>query len=355
MEAKFKKILLTGVNGFVGSHLLEYLLKEIKNDPQIKSVFGIEILCLLREESKRKRNIECSDLNIKYKCINYNEIDKLTDLFDEIEYIFHIAGVTKGMTRQDFINGNVAPTENILKALRQNLEQKPRNDENKFKRFVYISSLAASGPSHTLENPKKENDIQTPIEFYGESKLLAEKVVEKYSKYIPTTIIRPSAVYGERDSDFLKIYKMIHNSLNLFYQNKENYMSMIYVRDLVEGIIKASLNDKCIGQTYNLTNFEIVQWKDFQNLIAKIFHKKFLITINIPKFILKFLVVLGQFYTKIFHKKSILNKQKIKMSFQKYWICSGEKAKKDFGFVAKTNLRDGLKKTLQYHFKEIYE
>jgi nucleoside-diphosphate-sugar epimerase len=350
-----KKIVITGATGFVGSHFLEYFFNNENNifdKNNVSEKEKILIVCLVRNPTNKIKEITSDFLEIRKKIVDFSDVNDLIDVFVDASYVFHMAGATKGITEEDFIKGNVIPTENILKALKVYLDNKSKNENILFKRFVFISSLAASGDSKSINTPKLETDNPNPIEFYGKSKLLAENIVNEYSKYFSVTIIRPSAVYGERDVDFLKTYNMIDNNLKIFYQNKNSYFSAIYVKDLVKGIIKASLSEKAISQTYFLTNSEIISWQKFYDLV-----ENFLcpngkcININIPLVFLDFFAFFGEIYSKITKKTTLMNKQKIKMAKPKYWICSGEKAKNDFGFVAETNIEEGLKKTLKYHFK----
>ena len=119
---------------------------------------------------------------------------------------------------------------------------------------------------------------------------------------------------------------------------------------MVEGIINASFSDKTINNVYFLTNKNIITWGDFYEKISKILKKK-CITINIPNFLLDIIAFFFLFYSKIFKKKVLLNKQKIKLGKANHFICSHRKAEKDFGFVAKTNLDETLRKTVFFYFK----
>ena len=73
-----------------------------------------------------------------------------------------------------------------------------------------MSFQVAGGPATSLDSPKNPDDPSVPVEYYGWSKLTAELILQKYSEVIPVTILRPSAVYGPGDRDFLKLFKMIN-------------------------------------------------------------------------------------------------------------------------------------------------
>ena len=76
------------------------------------------------------------------------------------------------------------------------------------KRFVYLSSLAAAGPSCDGA-PSKETGEPKPVSAYGRSKLEGERIVMRHKNTIPVTVIRPPAVYGPRDKDFYIFFKLL--------------------------------------------------------------------------------------------------------------------------------------------------
>jgi len=337
-------IVITGSNGFIGHHLIQHINQTFPESNISCLVRKIRKVRKTQETQKTKKN-KLNNPNISYHYIDYSDLKTLQNVkpLKNADYIFHLAGATKGISKEDFINGNVVPTKNLLETI--------KNNKN-LKRFLLISSLAASGPSECFENPKNEKHKNNPVEFYGESKLMAENITMEYFNNfnIPTTIIRPSAVYGPHDKDFLNIFKMINKNFNIFHGNKKNYMSLIFVQDLVEGIIQAGTNKKTIGKTYYLTHSEKISWLEFNKISADIMNKK-TIEINIPKFSLDIIAIWGEIYSKVLKKPYIFNRQKIKLAKHKYWLCSHKKASTDFGFIAKKNLRYGLKKTLDWYKK----
>lgn len=117
------KALVTGATGFIGSHLCQELVKR-----------GYEITCLSRTSSNLKW-IETLDIRLsKGDCTDRNS---LLSAVEGVDYIFHLAGLTKATCEDDFFCINAKGTENLIKAVS---ERNPR-----LKRFVYLSSLAAAG------------------------------------------------------------------------------------------------------------------------------------------------------------------------------------------------------------------
>ncbi|KJR43494.1 nucleoside-diphosphate sugar epimerase [Candidatus Magnetoovum chiemensis] len=313
------KALVTGATGFIGSHLVEELVKQ-----------GYSVTCLVRTTSDLQW-IEGFPVNfVKGGCITEEEIDYI---FNDYDYIFHLAGVTKARKQEEFFCINADGTENIINAtLKYN---------KNIKRFVYVSTLAVAGPAKEC-TPLTNTLNPAPVSDYGRSKLKAEEIVLSHKNDIPITIIRPPAVYGPRDRDFYLIFKMIKKGLFPYWG--KSYFSLIYVEDLVKGIVKSVTSDNTIGNVYYLSDAVVHTNEELADTIAKAFNCNYL-KVKIPKRIMPTFASLSERILK----KSIINTDKIKELNYEYWLCSPEKAKDDFGFETTVNLKDGIKWTANWY------
>lgn len=319
---------VTGSNGFIGSHLVEALLEQ-----------GFYIRCLhFTNHGSTSKNRS----RIEHYTIDYTDPHAImeTRALEDAEYVFHLAGVTKCLTMEEFRSGNVLPTKNLLQVLVKG--------KNQLKRIVYISSQAAAGPANTFDNPITEANIPEPIESYGQSKLEAERIVQAYADKIPFTIIRPCAVYGPRDVDFLNVVRLIDNHLSIYPGYRDKYISIIYVTDLVNGILRAAQSSATVGKTYFLCADEPISWCSIHNTFANIANK-YVIELSIPQFIVDLVCKAGDAYSRITGKYSLMNSQKIALSKPNYWICSSEQAKQDFGFVTRVSLKQGMEMVYRWY------
>lgn len=257
------------------------------------------------------------------------------------DFVYHVAGVTKGVSYDDFWRGNVMPTANLLWALRE--------EHPEVKRFVHVSSLAAFGPS-TPHRPLREDDPRRPVEHYGRSKLEAEQVVED-EPVVPWTIVRPAAVYGPGDVDYLELFKATRRRINLFYGNRHKPKSVIYVDDCVDAIIGAASAETSKGQGYFLCDGEPLTWEAFQDILVDALGKR-VVTVNLPGTLLRIVGEAGELASKVDGKARLFNKQKALMGMQDAWTCSGEKATKDFGFEAKVKPPEGVRLTDAWYQRE---
>jgi len=314
------KTFVTGATGFIGSHLVEELFKR---DYSVK--------CLVRSKSNLKWLEGLCVKTIHGDCL---KIHTLEDALKDVEIIFHVAGLTKANNEEDFFKVNVEGTRNILKAALKNCK--------KLKRFVLISSLAAVGPSFDGK-PVTEQTNPHPVSAYGKSKLMAEELVLEEKDRIPITIIRPPAVYGPRDKDFFFFFKLIYRGIFPYWGKA--YYSIVYIEDLIEGIILAAEKPEAIGEIYFLTDNEFHTNIDIANEIANALEKTPL-RLPIPKTLLAGLALMGG---KFLSNPSIFNRDKVRELKYNNWTCQCEKARQELGYEPKVRMKEGIKWTADWY------
>ena len=221
------KVLVTGSNGFIGSHLVDYLV-----------VQGYDVFCLVRKQSNLKW---IRDLNVEFVYGDCRDKGSLFNAVKEKDFVLHLAGKIKADDWNTYYSTNYIGTKNLIEAC---VEVNP-----KIKKFVLISSISAAGPS--VKNMlKKEDDPCTPITDYGKSKLMGEEAVVKFSHKIPYVIIRPPNIYGPREEEFYSVLKLIKKRIKPLLGNGENQVSVCFVHDLVRAILMAAVHPDAIGSTY---------------------------------------------------------------------------------------------------------
>ncbi|MFT5355727.1 MAG: UDP-glucose 4-epimerase [Polyangiales bacterium] len=318
--ATISKVLISGASGFIGRRLRRQLLDA-----------GTEVVAI-------RRNGSPPTAEGRSTVASYADTDSLRRVVaeEQPEVILHVAGVTKGRSYADFERGNVMPTKNLLEAA---------TESSSLKRFVLISSLAAYGPS-SRQRPLVESDERRPVEFYGQSKRAAEEVVE--SSEVPWTIMRPSGVYGPGDVDYLELFRMAEKRLNVFFGNRERAFSAIYVDDCIRAIIDGAAHANTISQGYFLTDDVPTTWGEFQAKVVKASNKRAL-SLNLPEGIVTLAAHAGELASRVDGKARLLNRQKAKMSQQDAWLCSGAKARSDFGFEASVSQDEGVQRTRTWY------
>ncbi len=318
------KVLVTGASGFVGHHLVDDLISE-----------GFEVRCLVRKTSKT------SHLQGKVELV-YGEVtipESLEEAVKNVKYIIHMAAVVKALKKEDYYKVNTQGTINLFTKMLQHSKT--------IERFVYISSQAASKPSDV---PINEDEPSSPVTNYGKSKLKSEEFLRKYIHDIPITIIRPSAVYGPEDKEFLPVYKMIKNGFEPILKDGKNKVSMVYVKDLSKSIIQAMKSPNTIGKTYFSAYPEPISIIDFYKEIEKALNKKFVLRIPIPVSIFYTFAAINTVISKVTGKPSMFNFDKVN-ELKNSWVCSSEKLIKDTGFKYSYDIKTGIKETINWYLE----
>ncbi|MHB1685803.1 MAG: NAD-dependent epimerase/dehydratase family protein [Ignavibacteriaceae bacterium] len=317
--------LVTGASGFVGSHLVDYLLDK-----------GFQVRCIIRKSSSLKwlegKPVELFDCGL-------NNMEGLRKAFDGVEYVFHVAGVVKSKKPEGYFEGNVDTTKNLLDVA---LEFK-----DKIKKFLIVSSQTASGPSLN-GNPVDENSICQPITTYGRSKLAEEELAKKYITELPVTICRAPAVYGERDTEILIFFKMFNSGLMTTIGFDKKLISLIHVADLVEGFYLAAISEKSAGQIYFISSEKFYSWEEIGEVTSKVLNKK-PFKVKVPHSIVFLIATIAQSFAMFSSKPATLNIEKAKDITQTNWICSAEKAVKDLGYRQKISIEEGIKRTCDWY------
>jgi nucleoside-diphosphate-sugar epimerase len=312
------KALVTGATGFIGSHLCEELVRS-----------GYTVTCLSRQTSNLKW-IESLDLTmVQGDCTDRGTLLNIGNF----DYVFHLAGLTKTCSPDEFFSINAKGTENLASVIAEG------NPE--IKRFFYLSSLAAAGPSKD-RNPVVEDSSPSPVSDYGRSKLEGEKAVLKYRDRMPVTILRPPAVYGPRDKDMLVMFKMIKKGF--FFDLGKCYYSLLYVDDLVQSIILAAEHKEAEGKIYFVSGNKFYTGEEIAMEISSALNVKAK-PLKVPKFCMPFFA----FLSEKMNKQGIINRDRIKDFRHSHWICDSRKAREEIGFMPKIDIKEGIKWTADWY------
>lgn len=320
-----RSALVTGANGFIGSHLVHYLLKQ-----------GFHVRCLVRTTSNLRW---LKDYSVEFVYGDLTELSSLRQAVQKIDLVFHLAGKTKAKDKTGFFSANAQGTENLLQAV---YDVNPR-----ISRFVYVSSIAAAGPSQK-DTPLREEDVPKPVTIYGKSKLEGERKVWEFKDKIPVTIVRPPVVFGPRDEDVLRFFQIIAKGILPRLGCKDRYAGFVYAEDLVKGLFLTATHPAAVGQLYHLATEGVFSWDAFGRCIAKALKRR-VIPVPIPLWVFIFSTLVEEMRIRIFHQESILNLQKMPEYRNRFWTCSIEKAKQELGFQPEWTMESAIEKTVQWY------
>lgn len=314
-----KKILLTGASGFVGTNILLKLLNE-----------NNEIFALANKNRISVRNDKIKPL--------YSSLENIEGIKDEIpkrlNYVIHCAGLTKAVDIDEYYFVNTYGTKKLLRFFVKN--------DIQVEHFVYISSLAAVGPQRKLEMVD-ENYPPSPIKGYGESKLLAEKEIKKYSESLNWTIVRPPFIFGPYDYDTLNLFRIVKYGVKFYIGNR--YFSFVYSEDLAEKIVTILGNQASFRKVYFFAYDKYSTHREFLNTISTFVNPKAKFIQLHPTFLIWMATLLSPFLSK----NTPINRVKFTEIKQKYWLCSSEKIKKELNLFPVTSLPTAVEKTYLWY------
>lgn len=318
------RALVTGSTGFIGSHLVESLLAR-----------NWDVTCLIRPKS---RTDNLSGLPVQRVRGDIDDIPSLEAAIHGQDFIFHAAGRIRSAPKDIYDRANHRFTKNLAHACLAN------NPD--IKRFVYISSVAASGPSLPGQR-KNETQACAPTSEYGRSKLRGEQALYAVWDRLPVTIIRPPSVYGPQQLETELLLKTIRRRIVPLLKEKGEATTLIYIKDLINGIILAALSQKTSGQIYYLTDGQNYSWRHII-LTAKdqVLGKSF--SLPIPENLILFFAWISDLLNTTGLANIHFGRKIWRAMVQTPWVFSSAKAEMDFGFKPKYSLQAGLKETVQY-------
>lgn len=258
-----KKILILGGCGFIGHNLALELTKE---NYKVSLVDSLQINNLYSLESNKDNlpNPELSKIiiqdrltllkrsNINYIIQDLRDYHATSKIFTQIkpDIVIHLAAVSHAN------RSNKDPHTTFDHSLRT-LENALDNSKNKVEKFIYFSSSMVYGNFKSKE--VDEDTICDPLGIYAALKFSGEKIVKSYSQVfgLDYSIVRPSALYGERCISRRVGQIFIENALNNIEikidGDGEEKLDFTYIKDLIQGVKKIILTNKSKNQIFNLT------------------------------------------------------------------------------------------------------
>ena len=318
------KAFVTGGTGFIGSHLADRLIESAKYT---------EVRCLVRNKEKWLDGLPYTRI-----LGDLSSISALRQAVEGVDTIFHLAGVVSAPTQDTFNRANVDATENLLRVAQQ----------AGVKNIVVLSSLAAAGPSNG--SPKTEHDPMEPVSMYGRSKKIMEDMIRKTADdSMSVKILRPPAVYGPREDQIFTLFKMMKYGITPVVGNGYRpKLSMVYVADVVDGIMQASDHHKQGIEAYFISG-QITCWQEIKEIADTVLGKKSL-SLKIPPAAVKKVAGFIETTATLFGSYPVVNRDKAREMILE-WTCSSDKAEQELGYHPNTSLEEGLSRTLRWYKK----
>jgi dihydroflavonol-4-reductase len=320
-----RTVLVTGANGFVGSNLVRDLIAN-----------GHHVKALIRPRSDRSL---VSDLSLEWIEGDLDNTDALASGCQDADWIVHVAGRVNAPDAEAFNHANHVGTANLMEVAFRCAPQ--------LQRFVYISSLAAGGPSQS-GNPRQEDDADHPVSDYGHSKLAGERAAMSFSDRLPVVSLRPPAVYGPGDSEILGFFKTVSWHLKPVFGRSPAKLSMVHVDDLVAGINCALVSPEAPGEVFYIAEEQLYTISDLLDIMQAALDT-WAIRIRLPGPVLLGIATLSEWAGRFGGFTPSLNRNRAKDFLQKDWTCSVAKAQRRLGFQSSVSFVQGAEKTVAWY------
>ncbi len=241
------KIIVTGVAGFIGSHLVETLLK------QGNEVIGIDEFNDYYDPLLKRKNIANFQDSPNFTLVEGDmQFLDWQKLLADVEFIYHQAA--QAGVRASWGKGFRAYTERNINATQVLLEA--AKDAQNLKRLVFASTSSIYGDAETL--PTSEEIKPLPVSPYGITKLAAERLGMLYHKNfaVPFVSLRYFTVYGPRqrpDMAFHKFFKaVLQDEAIPVYGDGQQTRDFTFVSDVIAANLAAAIVPEAVGQIFNI-------------------------------------------------------------------------------------------------------
>lgn len=316
-ELRGKTILVTGVTGFIGSHVAERLLRE-----------GCAVRGLVRNLEKAKP-LEAKGMQI----VRGDMTDRasLINAVKNTEIIFHFAGILADEYRSwsYYRKVNVDGTKILADAA----------IESGIELFIHTSTAWVYGKDAVgiinEQSPKIFSGTR-----YCDTKLEAENIIRGLNKNLPVIIVQPTDVYGPGDETYtLGPLRMIKSGTMILPGKGKGLINAIYIDDLVEGIILAAKTGKT-GDEYLLGAKEQVTAAEFFGALAGTIGRPTAFPF-IPTTLALFAASIAEIFSSVTGIQPIFTKEAVYAVLMRAEFDAG-KAYSELGFKPKTDLKKGM-------------
>jgi nucleoside-diphosphate-sugar epimerase len=315
------KVLVTGATGFVGSHLAEALRRR-----------GDEVTVLARSA---RRADPLRPLGVSVVEGDLHGTAALARAVEGQDVIYHVAGMVAARDETEFLRANEGGTRNLVAAAEAG--GRPR--------FVLVSSMAAAGPA-ARGRPHDGSEAARPVTAYGRSKLAAERSVT--GSGLPWTIVRPPTVYGPRDREVLKVFRIARLGIAPVFGDGGQELSAVHGGDLADALVAAGTSPAAVGKSYYACHPEVFTSGDFVRAVGAAMGRRVRV-VRLPSGLAGTLLGVTELAARATGRPTILTRDKANEFFQPAWTGDPAPLTRDTGWRARHDLRSGLADTYNWY------
>lgn len=316
------KILVTGATGFIGRHLCRHLRDA-----------GHHVRVLVRPNTAARRLDRLGEVETMTGDVTV--VESLPPAVDGVDAVVHLAGVTAAARASTYERVNAEGTAALARACR----------ERPVKRFVFLSSLAAQGPSRP-GHPHVDAGGERPVNDYGRSKLAAEVRLRSEPGPVPVTVLRPGIVYGPHDPEMAAWARMARSRVLPVVPDVA--LSFVHVDDLCHLVTRLVEPGRWPFGPYFVSDGPPIAMTALADLLERAVCGDAALRLPLPARLLDALAPAIERATSLVGAGSLLARTLRELSGGG-WACLPDRARDDLGFGPSRAFHSGFTETLDWY------
>ena len=324
------RVLVTGASGFLGSYLVEELVRQGRH----------EVVALVRSSSNISRLVE---LGVELRHGDMTDAASLMEAVQGVDAVVHLAAYYTFFGKKDMhMRVNVEGTRDLLEAMLY----------NRVPWIIYCSTTEVIGP--TTGGAADEDAPSNPAYEYGASKVRAERLVMEYGeKGVRYTIVRPSGIYGPRNLDDVSYWFITTFARSIASRfmigSGQKVLMFVHVKDVVQGFLLClDKPEVAQGKVYFITDQRAYSYEELYGIMADILGKP-RPRLHLPVFLAKIMVAPIQGLDALRGKRNFIWRIKTMDTFKVDRHYSINRAVKDLSYRPSYDLASGLRETIQWY------
>ncbi|HEY5626198.1 MAG TPA: NAD-dependent epimerase/dehydratase family protein [Dehalococcoidia bacterium] len=319
------KVLITGASGFLGSHIAEQF-----------AAAGHEIRLLLRRTSNR----EFLTFSYEEALGDVTDPDSLRAAVQGVDAVVHPAGLIKARSEAEFRAVNDVGTSNLVKAIEVETPD--------LRRFIYISSISAHGPSPGGQ-PRPAEAEPNPVSAYGRSKLGGETATRASAVAGRSVVFRMPVIYGPRDPALLPFFKAVRYRVAPLLRGGRNRLSIIYAGDAARAVVAATTAEANVGgKTYSPEDGTIYAWRDLLSAIEGASGRRALM-LPVPLIGYRAAGLASELFGRVTGQAQVFDRDKVREMRRRAWVCSASALREDLGWRPDVQIQEGARLTHDWY------
>lgn len=312
---------VTGATGFVGAHLVRALRAR-----------GDAVAALVRSPARATRL--GWDAAVRLVAGDLADAAALAAGSADADVVFHVAGTVSGHTAAEFFRINRDGTARVLEAMAK----------TSARRLVFVSTLGVAGPS-PAGRPHDTGEEAGPVTDYARSKLAAEDLIRGAD--LRWTMVRPPAVYGEWDPEFLRVFKLAQLGLAPVFGAGTQELSFIHAADLAEALIAAAERG-AVGRTYYAAHPAIHTSREVALTAGRAVGRTPRV-VPVPGSLARGVLAAIGTAARLAGQRTLLTADKANEFLASGWTCSPAALTRDTAWAATQDLENGFRRTAAWY------